>query len=357
MERLGGTRRPEARRLPLLLLAAALAALPAAAMAAPALPHQAWAQEHDETRHGWLAVEEAVYTLERHGPVTVRITGQLFAESDERRQVDVVVTLPDSSRSEQAALATRGGHFAVPYQLDKPFPAGADSRPGRYAVSASHGGLSLGTVHFEVVRPPQVPAAVASTGGDAVEHPGGDGQGAVSGLSASASRPIYSPDAAVTVHGTAQGAGAGVRLRIDIAGPSAGVVYSGALTTSSAGTYSATIMAPDGRWGADGEYTAVVTGAGHLARAPFWVESGSPGGGAAMRPQDREAAAAAADRQHGAESEDGGPADPAPGVERGPAAAAPRTPDAGEGSAATGTAHKAAPPVQHCPHDRDRSWR
>ena len=267
-----GTARTQ-RRLPAALLVVAIVAAAAAAGAA----HPAWAQAHDETRHGRLAVEEPVYVMEAHMPVTVRITGQVFAESDERRQVVVAVTLPDSSRSEQYATATRSGHFAVPYQLDKPFPTGADSRPGRYTVSASHGGAHLGTVHFEVVRPPQVPAALQG-GGEGVGGPAAEPVG-VTGLSASVSRPVYSPDAAVTVHGAAEGAGAGVRLRIDVAGPSGGVVYSGALTTSTAGTYSATIMAPNGRWGGDGEYTAVVTGAGQLARAPFWVESGDMGGG------------------------------------------------------------------------------
>lgn len=324
----------------ILLLAALIAAAASLGAAAPALaPHQAWAQEHDETRHGRLAVEESVYALERHAPVTVRITGQIFSESDERRQVDVVVTLPDSSRSEQAALATRGGHFAVPYHLDRPFPAGADSRPGRYAVSASHMGMSLGTVYFEVVRPPQVPAAVPG-GGEAEDRgPAEEAAAAVSGLSASVSRPIYSPDSAVTVHGTAEGAGAGVRLRIDVAGPSAGVVYSGALTTSSAGTYSATIMAPDGRWGGDGEYTAVVTGGGQLARAPFWIESGDGGGGSAMQEQrgrEPEEPTGPADPRQSDASPGTAPAvtiHPAPGGGMADPDAAPRTPEVGRGAA------------------------
>lgn len=298
-----GAARPALPHLPRLLLLAAVLAGAAAAAGAGAgagAPPPAWAQVSDETAHGRLAVEEPTYVLEGHMPVTVRIYGQIFAESDERRQVAVVVTLPDSSRSEQAAWATREGHFAVPYQLDKPFPTGADSRPGRYRVSASHGGASLGAVHFDVVRPPQVPApAQGVEAGDAAPSAGAGG-GAVTGLTASVGRPVYSPDAAVTVHGTAEGAGAGVRLRIDIAGPSAGVVYSGALTTSAAGTYSATVMAPDGRWGGDGEYTAVVTGAGQLARAPFWVESGweGGGGGAATVPPraPEEQAAPAGDR-------------------------------------------------------------
>ena len=284
----------------LLLLTAAIAATAAATAAGADAPPSAWAQVSDETAHGRLAVEEPTYVLEGHMPVTVRIYGQIFAESDERRQVAVVVTLPDSSRSEQAAWATREGHFAVPYQLDKPFPTGADSRPGRYRVSALHGSASLGAVYFDVVRPPQVPAP-AQDGKAGDEAPAaGAGGGAVTGLTASVGRPVYSPDAAVTVHGTAEGAGAGVRLRIDIAGPSAGVVYSGALTTSAAGTYSATVMAPDGRWGGDGEYAAVVTGAGQLARAPFWVESGweGGGGGAAAAPPraPEEQAVAAVDR-------------------------------------------------------------
>ena len=290
------------RRLPAALLVVAIVAAAAAGAA-----HPAWAQAHDETRHGRLAVEEPVYVMEAHMPVTVRITGQVFAESDERRQVVVAVTLPDSSRSEQYATATRSGHFAVPYQLDKPFPTGADSRPGRYAVSASHGGAHLGTVHFEVVRPPQVPAALPGSG-EGVGDPAAESVG-VTGLSASVGRPVYSPDAAVTVHGAAEGAGAGVRLRIDVAGPSGGVVYSGALTTSTAGTYSATVMAPNGRWGGDGEYTAVVTGAGQLARAPFWVESGDMGGGgvaavgaaAAREEAAVQAAGAAAAREEAAD--------------------------------------------------------
>ena len=281
MGRLGAARTGAARHraLPHLLLLAAILAGAAAASAPEGAPPPAWAQASDETAHGRLAVEEPTYVLEGHMPVTVRISGQIFAESDERRQVAVVVTLPDSSRSEQAAWATREGHFAVPYQLDKPFPTGADSRPGRYRVSASHGGASLGAVHFDVVRPPQVPAPAQGEEAEGAAAASGAGGGAVTGLTASVGRPVYSPDAAVTVHGTAEGAGAGVRLRIDIAGPSAGVVYSGALTTSAAGTYSATVMAPDGRWGGDGEYAAVVTGAGQLARAPFWVESGWEGGG------------------------------------------------------------------------------
>ena len=318
------------RLLPALFAAVAFAAV--LGMAAAAAPHQAWAQGHDETRHGRLAVEETTYVLERHTPVTVRVTGQIFAESGERRQVDVVVTLPDSSRSEQSALATRGGHFAVPYQLDKPFPIGADSRPGRYKVSASHGGASLGTVYFEVVRPPQVPAAAAPAREDAAGDPGAaDAAGGVSGLSASVSRSIYSPDAAVTVHGTAEGAGAGVRLRIDVAGPSAGVVYSGVLTTSIAGTYSATIMPPGGRWGGDGEYTAVVTGAGQLARAPFWVESGDVGGEPAMDGPRAGGTDEPGTNQRQAEAVVPAPsdaADPVPGGERGTRDAATRVPDA-----------------------------
>lgn len=345
---IGAVGRGAARRAPMhVLLPALLAVLAFAAalgMPATAPPPQAWAQEHAETRHGRLAVEEAVYILERHTPVTVRISGQIFAESDERRQVDVVVTLPDSSRSEQSALATRGGHFAVPYQLDKPFPIGADSRPGRYKVSASHGGASLGTVYFEVVRPPQVPAAAAPAREGAAPASGpADAAGGVSALSASVSRPIYSPDAAVTVHGTAEGAVAGVRLRIDVAGPSAGVVYSGVLTTSIAGTYSATIMPPDGRWGGDGEYTAVVTGAGQLARVPFWVESGDAGGGAAMRAPEREVEAAPSEDRRQAEgpaaSAPASPAAAAPGGEPGPPDAALQESEEAERGASSGSAH------------------
>ena len=348
MGRIGAVGRGAPRRAPMHTLLPALFAAVAFAtvlgMAAAAAPHQAWAQGHDETRHGRLAVEETIYVLERHTPVTVRITGQIFAESGERRQVDVVVTLPDSSRSEQSALATRGGHFAVPYQLDKPFPIGADSRPGRYKVSASHGGASLGTVYFEVVRPPQVPAAAAPARGEAAGDPGAaDASGSILGLSASVSRPIYSPDAAVTVHGTAEGAGAGVRLRIDVAGPSAGVVYSGVLTTSTAGTYSATIMPPGGRWGGDGEYTAVVTGAGQLARAPFWVESGDAGGGAAMQAPEREVEAAPSEDRRQVEgpaaSAPASPAVPAPGGEPGPPDAAPRESEGAERGAPSSAAH------------------
>ena len=250
----------------------------------------------------------------------------------------MVVTLPDSTRSEQAALATRGGHFAVPYHLDRPFPTGADSRPGRYTVSASHGGASLGTVYFEVVRPPQVPAALPGSA-DSGDRGPAEAAVAVSGLSASVSRPIYSPDSAVTVHGTAEGAGAGMRLRIDVAGPSAGVVYSGVLTTSSAGTYSATIMAPDGWWGGDGEYTAVVTGGGHLARAPFWVESGDGGGSAVQGPRGHgleDVPAEASDLPQPDATPGTAPAVPAgrpPGGETGPAATAPRASDAAGGDA------------------------
>ena len=101
-----------------------------------------WAQNSVTTQYGGLNTDQAVYSLERYEIAYVKISG-VGPDTNSRERVSIIITLPDSTKSNHSVFSTNDGYF----QLIFPIPY---ESLGNYKVFASMSGQILGDIYFSV---------------------------------------------------------------------------------------------------------------------------------------------------------------------------------------------------------------
>jgi len=102
------------------------------------------AQNSVTSQYGGLNTDQAVYSLERHEIAYVKISG-VGPDTNVRERVSIIITLPDSTKSNHSVFSTKDGDF----ELILPIPY---ESLGNYKVFASMTGKILGDIYFAVVN-------------------------------------------------------------------------------------------------------------------------------------------------------------------------------------------------------------
>jgi hypothetical protein len=209
-----------------------------------------WAQNSVTSQYGGLNTDQAVYSLERHETIHVKISG-VGQDTNLRERVSLIITLPDSTKSNHSIFSTNDGYFELL------FPISYDSL-GTYKVFASVSGKILGEIYFTVEE--KIKENTNQSAPKTPTSPNVSSPSISSLITIRTDSPSYESGDTIYISGTVPNydqsdSNNQMQVSLQIINPKNNLVTISQISPNSDNTYSTSVKGAGSMWKFAGEYT------------------------------------------------------------------------------------------------------
>jgi len=208
------------------------------------------AQNSVTSQYGGLNTDQDVYSLERHEIAHVKISG-VGPNTNVRERVSIIITLPDSTKSNHSVFSTKDGYF----ELILPIPY---ESLGNYKVFASMSGKILGDIYFSVEE--KTKENINQSSPHTLTSPNIPSQNTSSLITIRTDSPSYESGDTIYISGTVtsydpSNSNNQMQVSIQIINSINNIVTISQISPNSDNTYSISVKGAGPMWKFAGEYT------------------------------------------------------------------------------------------------------